>query len=51
MMELRLGTALFFLKFPNAQVSTLEGMSDKDMEPKVYFDATPAGARCLIQSA
>ncbi|KAI3319437.1 cytochrome P450 [Xylariaceae sp. AK1471] len=46
--ELRLGTARFFKAFPNAKVSTLEGMSDEDMIPKLHFLANPQGERCLI---
>ena len=49
-MELRLATALFFLKFPDARVSSLEGMSDGDMEEKIYFLLSPKGKRCLIEA-
>ncbi|KAJ6438138.1 cytochrome P450 [Purpureocillium lavendulum] len=49
--ELRLATARFFLTFPDAQMSSLEGMSDRDMEPKIHFLAAPSGGRCLIQAA
>ncbi|KAI0551327.1 cytochrome P450 [Xylaria curta] len=48
-MELRLGVARFFKTFPNARVSTREGMSDDDMTPKSYFLATPQGHRCLME--
>ncbi|KAJ0119083.1 hypothetical protein J7T55_013318 [Diaporthe amygdali] len=48
-MELRLGTAHFFRTFPNAKVSTLEGMSDDDMEQVTYFLAPPKNKRCLIE--
>ncbi|TPX16172.1 uncharacterized protein E0L32_004167 [Thyridium curvatum] len=48
-MELRLGTALFFLRFPNARVSTKEGMSDGDMETILYFLMAPKGNRCLLE--
>ncbi|KAI1431321.1 cytochrome P450 [Xylaria sp. CBS 124048] len=47
--ELRLATARFFKAFPNAKVSTLEGMSDKDMIPEQYFLAAPRGHRCLVE--
>ncbi|KAF2463266.1 cytochrome protein [Lindgomyces ingoldianus] len=50
-MELRNATALFFRAFPNAKVSHLEGMSDKDMEPTIYFLHVPKGERCLIQAS
>ncbi|KAK5992938.1 Cytochrome P450 monooxygenase orf2 [Cladobotryum mycophilum] len=49
--ELRLSTARFFLAFPEARVSSLEGMSDDDMYPKIYVLLIPAGGRCLIQEA
>jgi hypothetical protein len=51
MMELRLATARFFLEFPDAKVSKLEGMSDDDMEQVSYFLAFPKGKRCLIQAS
>ncbi|SPO01584.1 related to cytochrome P450 CYP4/CYP19/CYP26 subfamilies [Cephalotrichum gorgonifer] len=35
-MELRLAAALFFLAFPDAKVSSLEGMSDGDMEQMTF---------------
>ncbi|RWA10739.1 hypothetical protein EKO27_g4358 [Xylaria grammica] len=46
--ELRLGTARFFKAFPNAKMSSLEGMSDDDMFPKLFFLINPQGHRCLI---
>ncbi|KAF6820296.1 benzoate 4-monooxygenase cytochrome [Colletotrichum musicola] len=46
--ELRLITARFFKNFPNATVSELEGMCDKDMEPALHFLMVPSGHRCLI---
>ncbi|TQV92709.1 Cytochrome P450 [Cordyceps javanica] len=49
MIEIRLGVCLFFRQFPNATVSTKEGMSDADMESKIYFLNSPAGKRCLIE--
>lgn len=47
--ELRLITARFFRNFPNATVSELEGMCDKDMEPALHFLMVPSGHRCLIK--
>lgn len=47
-LELRLGAYQFFKAFPTACVSTLEGMSDEDMEQKIYFLMQPKGKRCLI---
>ncbi|KAI0114408.1 cytochrome P450 [Nemania sp. FL0031] len=47
--ELRLGIARFFRAFPNARVSALEGMSEKDMIPTLFFLAQPQGHRCLIE--
>jgi len=35
-------------RFPT-RVSLLEGMSDEDVEPKIFFLLTPKGKRCLIQ--
>lgn len=49
-MELRMATARFFLTFPHAQVSNLEGMSDQDMVPKIYFLLSPSGGKCLVKS-
>ena len=48
-MEMRLATALFFRSFPDARVSSLEGMSDKDMEEQIYFLLAPKGKRCLVE--
>ncbi|KAL7925680.1 cytochrome P450 [Trichoderma austrokoningii] len=48
-MELRYGTARFFLTFPDAKMSSLEGMSDEDMVPNVFFFTEPKAKRCLIQ--
>jgi len=48
-MELRLATALFFRTFPQAHISTKEGMSHEDMEMKSYFLMSPKGHRCLIE--
>lgn len=47
--ELRLGVALFFRKFPDAAISHLEGMGEDDMKPQSYFIMNPVGRRCLIQ--
>ncbi|KAJ2970652.1 hypothetical protein NQ176_g8084 [Zarea fungicola] len=49
MIEIRLGVALFFRKFPKSIVSTKEGMSDEDMKSKIYFLNSPTGKRCLIE--
>ncbi|KAL6901429.1 cytochrome P450 [Trichoderma evansii] len=49
LMELRYGAARFFLTFPEAKMSSLEGMSDEDMVPKVFFFTEPKAKRCLIQ--
>ncbi|KAH6690439.1 cytochrome P450 [Plectosphaerella plurivora] len=47
-MELRLAVARFFLSFPHASRSRLEGMSEKDMTPRIYFLLAATGKRCLI---
>lgn len=47
--ELRLATALFFRRFPEALVSTKEGMNDDDMIMKCFFLMAPSGHRCLIE--
>lgn len=47
--ELRLGAAHFFRVFPRARVSTVERMSDADMEQICYFIMSPKGKRCLIE--
>ncbi|KAI2786849.1 Cytochrome monooxygenase [Penicillium oxalicum] len=49
-MELRLATALFFRRFPNARISAREGMSECDMEMKAFFLVTLKGHRCLIEA-
>ncbi|KAJ5377973.1 uncharacterized protein N7496_005382 [Penicillium cataractarum] len=49
-MELRLGTALFFRKFPHARISTKEGMKEEDMVMKSFFLMAPQGHRCLIEA-
>ncbi|RYP08040.1 hypothetical protein DL765_008934 [Monosporascus sp. GIB2] len=49
--ELRLATARFFREFPNATVSSIEGMSDEDMKQDLYFVMSPRGHRCLIQAS
>ncbi|PFH60288.1 hypothetical protein XA68_11171 [Ophiocordyceps unilateralis] len=51
MAELRMATARFFLAFPDARVSSLEGMSDDDMGEQNYFVMAPQGQRCLIEAA
>ncbi|KAF1958305.1 cytochrome protein [Byssothecium circinans] len=50
-MEIRLATAKFFLKYPDATVSAAEGFSDADMEQIVYFLMFPKGKRCMIQAS
>ncbi|KAL7948633.1 cytochrome P450 [Trichoderma barbatum] len=47
--ELRYATARFFLTYPEAKVSTLEGFSDEDMVQRLFFFEEPTGKRCLIQ--
>lgn len=49
--ELRLMTAHFFLAFPDARMSSLEGMSDHDMDYEIYFVMSPRGKRCLMEAA
>jgi len=49
-MELRLAAALFFRTYPQSRVSHLEGMSEADMEPIIYFLLSPKGKRCLIEA-
>ncbi|KAL4872535.1 hypothetical protein BDV12DRAFT_193253 [Aspergillus spectabilis] len=49
-MELRLATAYFFRTLPNARISTLENMSDDDMEMNLYFLLSPKGKRCLVEA-
>lgn len=48
-MELRLGAARFFRAFPQARISSLQGMSDDDMEPEMIAFTEPKGHRCLIE--
>ncbi len=48
--ELRLATALFFRRFPEARVSEKEGMRDEDMLMKCFFLMAPKGHRCLIEA-
>ncbi|KAK8092844.1 hypothetical protein PG999_014431 [Apiospora kogelbergensis] len=50
-LEIRLAAARFFHRFPDVEMSTLEGMSDADMEPQWYFVLTPRAKRCLVQQA
>ncbi|CAG7978243.1 unnamed protein product [Penicillium nalgiovense] len=49
-MELRLGSALFFRGFPNAQRSNKEEMTEKDMEMQSFLLMAPKGHRCLIET-
>ncbi|OLN92253.1 putative sterigmatocystin biosynthesis P450 monooxygenase STCB-like protein 1 [Colletotrichum chlorophyti] len=48
MIELRLMVSRFFKAFPEALASGLEGMSDGDMIPALYFLVMPSGHRCLM---
>ncbi|TQS33311.1 hypothetical protein Golomagni_06349, partial [Golovinomyces magnicellulatus] len=48
--ELRLAAAMFFIKFPDSETSALEGMSDEDMKPSIFFITNPKGRRCLIEA-
>ncbi|KAK9418007.1 hypothetical protein SUNI508_08436 [Seiridium unicorne] len=48
-LELGLATALFFKRFPNAQISALEGMAEADMVPNMFFLLSPKGKRCLVE--
>jgi cytochrome P450 len=47
--ELRLGAALFFRRFPRARPSNKEGMTEEDMVMKAFFLMAPQGHRCLIE--
>ncbi|ORY70424.1 cytochrome protein [Pseudomassariella vexata] len=49
--ELRLATARFFRTFPNAKMSNLEGFSDEDMKPAMFFLLTPKTRRCLVEAS
>lgn len=49
--EIKLAVAHFFRAFPDATVSSAEGMSDQDMEPTLFFLMSPSGHRCLIQAS
>ncbi|KAM4065460.1 cytochrome p450 [Hirsutella rhossiliensis] len=51
MTELRFATAGFFLAFPDAKMSTLEGMCDDDMAQENHFVMSPKGKRCLVECA
>ncbi|KAL2284139.1 hypothetical protein FJTKL_09121 [Diaporthe vaccinii] len=48
-LELRLAVARFFTEFPGAKMSSLDGMCDDDMEPKIFFMMAPKNKRCLIE--
>ncbi|KAJ4418349.1 hypothetical protein N0V82_005630 [Gnomoniopsis sp. IMI 355080] len=48
-LEMRLATARFFRSFPNAKISTKEGMCDDDMEQVLFFLGPPKGRRCLVE--
>ncbi|RAL12599.1 cytochrome P450, partial [Aspergillus homomorphus CBS 101889] len=47
--ELRLATAMFFRRFPQARVSNRCGMSEADMVMESFFLMAPKGHRCLIE--
>lgn len=47
--ELRLGAAKFFLKYPEAKVSTKENFTDAEMEQDIYFLAKFKGNRLLLE--
>jgi cytochrome P450 len=49
-MELRVTVAKFFRTFPNAVHSSVEGMTEEEMEPAMYFLLSPKGKRCLIKA-
>ncbi|KAJ6780315.1 hypothetical protein PWT90_09911 [Aphanocladium album] len=49
-MEIRLITAHFYRRFPNAKISAIESMSRTDMEPAMIFLASPSGSRCLMEA-
>ncbi|CAI6332939.1 unnamed protein product [Periconia digitata] len=46
-MELRLGTAKFFLKFPESKIAN--GFEDKDMDMQVSFVMSPKSHKCLLE--
>lgn len=46
-----MAAALFFLTFPHAKVSQLDGFSDEEMKPELYFFLAPQGKRCVIQAS
>ncbi|KAL6856700.1 cytochrome P450 [Trichoderma novae-zelandiae] len=48
-MELRYAAAKFLLTYPEARVSALEGFSETDMVPRIFFFEEPKAKRCLIQ--
>ena len=48
-MELRMATAKFFLAFPDATVAEKEGMTDRDMQAKMFFLVKPSGGQCLVE--
>lgn len=49
-MQLRLAAARFFKTFPRAVHTSLEGMTDDDMELEAYLISNPRGMRCLIEA-
>lgn len=48
-MELRCATTHFFRRWPQASVSSREGMSDGDMGQEAWVFMSPSGRRCLIE--
>lgn len=49
MMELQVGSATFFKRFPNARV--LDDFSDEEMEMENFFLVAPKGHKCLVKLA
>ncbi|KAI0908007.1 cytochrome P450 [Ustulina deusta] len=49
--ELRMGLAYFFRTFPNSRMSSLEGMTNRDMKQALHFISSPQNHRCLIEAA
>jgi cytochrome P450 len=47
-LQVRIAAAHFFLSFPRATVSMLEGFGDREMDPVSTLVLSPRGGRCLI---
>lgn len=47
--ELRMGAAKFFLKWPEAKVSSKHNFSDAEMEQDIYFLAKFRGNRLILE--